>query len=174
MGLDITAGSKIVFMEATDDYELFDEKYYTDELARYVSLYPEPNFPGREAPLEFQGKKLAIYRVDGDLMGFRAGSYSGYNAWREQLSLLANGMAPRQIWEQHDDPAIQALPFFPLICFSDCEGVIGSVAAQRLAADFAAFQQRAEHQEDTWFIEKYREWRRACELASDNGFIEFH
>lgn len=176
MGLDITAGSRIVFVEAFDDYEIFEDKYYTYEpgkLCQYVALFPEPAFPGREEPLDFQGKRFACFRVDGTQMGFRAGSYSGYNQWREQLCIAVNHITPRGVWENRDSSEVQSMPFYPLIDFSDCEGVIGSIAAQRLAGDFAKYQVRAERI-GGYFLEKYNEWRRACDLAADAGFIEFH
>jgi hypothetical protein len=175
MGLDITAGSRIVFVEAYDDPMVFEDKYYSfkpGEVLPYVSLYPNEDFPGREAPLDFMGRKFACYRVNGETMGFRAGSYGGYNDWREQLCQLVNHVTPRQIWDNRDDPKVQAMPFYPLIDFSDCEGVIGSIAAARLASDFESYQARAERQ-DEYFVSKYREWRRACQLAADDGFIKF-
>lgn len=177
MGLDITAGSKIVFIEAFDEYEVFEDKYYTYEPGKvcpYVCLSPERSFLGRDEPIDFHDKDYACYRVDGELMGFRAGSYSGYNDWRERLCQMVNHYSPQSLWEHRDDPAVQALPFYPLIDFSDCEGVIGSVAAARLAADFEAYQTRADRHTDEWFREKYQLWRRACELAADDGFIDFH
>lgn len=176
MGLDITAGSRIVFIEAYDDFETFDTKYYygNPDSDRYINLYPNTDFPGREAPLDFQGKRAACYRIDGERIGFRAGSYSGYGAWRADLCQMANGIAPQRIWENRYDPQTQALPFYPLIDFSDCEGLLGSVVATRLAADFARFQAEADAWPDSWFREKYAQWQRACELAADSGFVKFH
>lgn len=91
---------------------------------------------------------------------FRAGSYSGYSIWREKLAELAN-------W-----PKVKG-PFWELICFSDCEGVIGPKTSAKLAKDFADYQKKADDHKDDYFRERYNDWRKAFEMASQNGMVDF-
>ncbi len=113
--------------------------------------------------------------------GFRAGSYSGYNWWREQLSKLALRVAPSSVWKTPKKFA--AKPFFELINFSDAEGVIGSTTSAKLARDFADHEVKLAKLADTkikdadergYFLESYGDWRRAFELAARGGFVIFH
>lgn len=62
--------------------------------------------------------------------------------------------------------------FVELINFSDCEGVIGAEVAKKLAADFAAYQDKAGDKGD--FARVYASWRKAFELAADGGAVCFH
>ena len=61
-----------------------------------------------------------------------------------------------------------------MINFSDCEGVIGPKTSAKLAKDFAEFQAQADAHPDDWFRDLYTTWRRAFELASDDGAVGFH
>lgn len=122
-------------------------------------VYINENFPGRNAgipPHEF----VAAERAG----GFCAGSYSGYNRWRNQLAHLVG----RQ--QRSDRPG----PFMELTFFSDCEGVIGPVVSAKLAKDFAMYQPFADSHSDEWFRKRYAEWRAAFEAATDGGFVDFH
>lgn len=123
----------------------------------------------------------AVYEY-ADTFGFRAGSYSGYNDWREQLAKLAGyPAAPHKdydgkIVQRHAQGAWDALagPFWELINFADNEGTIGPVLAKKLARDFAMFENDADATGDAWFIARYADWKRAFEMASDGGAVEFH
>ena len=95
---------------------------------------------------------------------FCAGSYGGYNRWREALAEQFNAPVGKP------DPA---KPFYELIWFSDNEGTIGPETAQDLLADFR------EHA-DVWrspfesHRDLYNDWLRAFELAADGGLVRFH
>jgi hypothetical protein len=65
-------------------------------------------------------------------------------------------------------------PFRELLCFSDCDGVIGAQVAAKLARDFAEWDERAKALGDSWFYEKYTEWQRCFEMAADDGAVSFH
>lgn len=95
--------------------------------------------------------------------GFRAGSYSGYNRWREDLQLQFN---PKR------DPAE---PFYELIWFADNEGCIGEIAAADLLADFRqhATDYAAAHS-DEYDRERYADWTTAFRLAAAGGLVRFH
>lgn len=103
------------------------------------------------------------YRVSGQSVSFCAGSYANYGAWRSHLAQMAE-----------DGPSA----FEELINFSDCCGVIGPQTSAKLAADFAAWQGRAEayarlNPVVAFWIEKYNDWRAAFEIAAHGGYVDF-
>ena len=91
----------------------------------------------------------------------RAGSYSGYSAWRDDL---------RRQFNPDTEPD---KPFYELIWFADNEGTIGPEAAADLLADFLAHAD-AYTPAMEYFRENYRDWTRAFELAADGGLVDFH
>ena len=69
-------------------------------------------------------------------------------------------------------------PFWEMIAFSDCEGVIGSSVSAKLAKDFAEWDERAKRHivvqgPDGWFYEKFCQWRQAYEMAANDGLVQF-
>lgn len=120
--------------------------------------------------------------------------YGGHNAFREMLAKLA-GYKPVFIPEpSYSDENFINKDFeyrFPysasawksetgafkeLICFSDCEGVIGTSLCVKLAKDFKDFEEKAlslNEENSDWFIQKYQEFKKVFEAASENGFVEF-
>jgi len=129
----------------------------------WVELHRNDEFPGRADEIE----SGAVYLPE-EKFYFRAGSYGGYNIWREHLALLAGFSAAATVW---DNPAPG--PFMELIDFSDCEGTIGATVARKLAQDFAAFQAQADRHPSCDFRELYADWRRAFEMAADRGAVLF-
>ncbi|MCB0246658.1 MAG: hypothetical protein KDI12_24825 [Anaerolineae bacterium] len=174
MGLDITAYSRLKFIERIEPVgdkwgsEIWEDKYWgTGQNTVYVSGYDQ--FPGRRAPLAIPpGRCVDVYSYFHSL-DFRAGSYSGYNWWRNELSLISSGMSAENVWSSE-----KAVPFYELINFSDAEGVIGSVACKELLADFEQFSGDAQRHKDPWFWEAYQKWHQAVQLGADDGMIEFH
>lgn len=102
---------------------------------------------------------------------FSAGSYGGYNVWRNLLAILAGWTNAEKAWQEaervvdafyadatlderrwaqkqpnarHMADARPDSPFWELINFADNEGVIGTAASAKLARDFAEWQERAE------------------------------
>lgn len=183
MGLDITAYGGLTKVDAVFDADGEPINPATREPLDWGTEYhfqPRANsyFPGREAGIEMD----AVYRAARQ-MGFRAGSYGGYNTWRDELAKLAGypavsvdryGTGNAQL--RYDRSAWDASggPFWELICFSDCEGVIGPVVSAKLAADFASHQGDADAHQDEWFRTLYATWRKAFEMAADNGAVYFH
>lgn len=171
MGLDITAYSRLVEEanpELEEDGQLVDENL--------IRLWENPDFQGRLDGLKGNG----VYRTSGECGGFRAGSYGGYTAWREELARIA-GYEPGQI-EIHGKPrssycakpwAGASGPFSEQINFSDCEGTIGPVVSAKLAKDYAEFLPFAEAVGGR-FLELYLDWKSAFELAADQGAVIFH
>jgi hypothetical protein len=156
MGLDITYYRKLATAE---NVELEDG--YPVDYQHFVKFgasmeWSESEWPGRGAPLD----PSAVYSF-ADSGSFRAGSYGGYNAWRRQLEVFADGTAD----------------FSELIDFADNEGTIGSIVSAKLATDFAKNYDRAKalgHEGETWFFEKYQDWQKAFETAADGGAVNFH
>jgi hypothetical protein len=127
MGVDIIAISKAKFVACRGDEEC-DEKHYG------VGSYRKRR----------DGLKPGCYVVGkgGRSMGFGAGTYAGYNDWKRQLSLLALGVEPEEVWEH--PRRFRDKPFVELIDFPDGVGpIIGPKTSVKLYADFVAFATRA-------------------------------
>lgn len=153
MGLDISAYSNL---KREDDQS-------KDRDDCEIHILVNDDFPGRCDDVA-EG-----YYAAGDELGFRAGSYGGYGAWRDQLARLAGNASAKAVWS---DP--KPGPFIELINFSDCEGTIGTAVSVKLAKDFADFQHAADTHPDEYFRERYANWRKAFELASKAGAVLFH
>jgi hypothetical protein len=169
MGLDIIAYRKL------DPYTTTD----TSADGCYVSA--------NEREFESRADGIAtgvVYRGCAAEFHFRAGSYSGYNEWREQLAKLAGYPAATDIAEPfhaskygHTHSAgawiAKSGPFWELITFSDCNGTIGPQTSSKLLMDFITHQKIVDEHPDEWFRELYAQWRHAFELAADAGAVVF-
>lgn len=156
MGLNITYYSKLTPCEphAYDANACYGIHFH---------VYANPDFPKHADGL------AGCYLHEGEC-GFRAGSYSGYNEWRNELALFAYGVPAEDVWRDDTEG-----PFFELINFSDAEGTIGPVTSAKLAQDFAAWQERANAANTSdWWLTLYGKWRRAFETAANGGCVDFH
>lgn len=113
--------------------------------------------------------------------GFRAGSYSSYNTWRDELARMAGYAPVKGRSEYGHDYAAGAWaadggPFNELIDFSDCEGTLSAETCCKLAKDFEEWEDKARDfgASDPWFFELYQKWAEACRIASHGGYIDFH
>jgi hypothetical protein len=117
------------------------------------------------------------YATAGETFAFRAGSYSGYNEFREALTRVALGVSPDTIWRSTD--SYRTRPFFELIHFADNEGTIGPEACADLARDFAEQREdvlpkwNPEDDVQRWYRDKYDAWQQAFELAAGTGLVMF-
>lgn len=174
MGLDITAYEHATLLDdhkSPDDWCTHAEDAGDDHQQAYVYT----PFVASAAGLELLVSERDItfgrcYRLHGTTLGFRAGSYSGYNRWRSQLIAAANQIAV-------DSAA--TVPFTLLTNFADNEGWIGPIAAAELADQFerhAAAVKRhfGEASYSEYLIEKYDEWAAAFTLAAGTGVVRFH
>ncbi|MBV8659352.1 MAG: hypothetical protein JO142_16135 [Burkholderiales bacterium] len=170
-GLDVTAYSGLRKVEHA--------KLNRDGLPvakNQVKLSPI-DFPERFANLQAG----AVYQFDRQV-DFEAGSYSGFNIWRNELAKLGGyraikaKTAENKTEIRYDAAAWQSKsgPFWELINFSDAEGVIGPVACKKLYADFVAFHSAAMADPMPGFKESYQDWENALKMASNNGALEFH
>jgi hypothetical protein len=173
MGLDITAYRNIRKLDCAVDE---DGEPVSAPDCRHTVLHINPSFPGRADEIEDGG----VYAYD-SMLDFRAGSYGGYNNWRDKLAALAG--YPEGEYESYGSMHKShcascwegaAGPFAELINFSDCEGVIGTAVAAKLHDDFNAYAEKAAAHEDPWFYDRYENWRQAFAMAADGGAVCFH
>lgn len=158
MGLDITAYRKLKVVKnpvLDKDGDLVN--WETEWQPGGSMEWSEKHFPGRGQGIEPQ----AVYTWK-DSFGFRASSYSGYNWWRSKLEEFAGENQ-----------------FQELINFADNEGVIGPVVSKKLYKDFTENYERAVEFDKTLgegkrWINQYENWKKAFEMAADNGAIDFH
>ena len=143
-----------------------DESEYDEDCDRMAWWSKHESFPEQR-----DGIESPFVEGWGDQGRFRAGSYSGYNAWRAWLSNLVHGVEPKVLWE---DESYKGKDFYELINFTDCDGVIGPKTAAKLAGDFAQWQAKVDElgdKDDVWL---YRQFRHAFETAAfGGGFVEF-
>jgi len=150
MGLDVTAYKNIKWLRPidreNDDYDLRID----------ISDFAERAEDLKDGDYSYS-----------DSYGFRAGSYSGYNSWRNELALLAGFGSAKNAWTKDSGP------FWELINFSDCEGTLGTFTCKKLLLDFKEFYAQAE-KIGGYFFDLYKEWTIGMELAAENGCFNFH
>lgn len=176
MGLDVSAYRGLKKLDVVFDAhgEPIDP-VTREEITDGVRFYANPDFPGRQGQIEDR----AVYSYEDSLGGW-SGGYGRYNRWREELAELAGWPLSEyeqygRMWPSHAASAWAATegPFWELINFSDCEGVIGAEVSAKLANDFAEHDEKA-RQVGGEFYEKYQEWAACFRFASDNGAVWFH
>lgn len=94
--------------------------------------------------------------------GFRAGSYSGYSYWRNELR------------ERYNAETRPEGPFYELIWFADNEGTLAQQAATSLLGEFRRFEKDYAASHHGYDLQRYKDWTIACQLAADGGLIDFH
>jgi len=175
VGLDITAYSHMTPC-AEHAPEGVEPNYDAAEEAGHVIIYNNPGVPNRLDGLTSRCQKPSGY--GSREFCFRAGSYSGYNRWRRNLSVRMLGAEPEAVWGNPE--RFRGQPFVELINFSDCEGTIGPVVSKKLAADFQCNAGKAREVFDpadadsVWWVQHYEDWLIAFTLASRGGFVCFH
>lgn len=183
MGLDIVAYRGLEKIDAVFDADgdPIDPVTRLALSGDFVLVRLSDDFPERADGVEDGG----VYRY-AESFHFNAGAYSSYNRWRESLARLAgypaieyrrNSRVPPELsraaaaWRGLCDGA----PFVDLVNFSDCEGVIGPVASQRLFADFETHKEKAAAFQfgDYDFFSIYKKFLTAFALASYGGAVVF-
>lgn len=145
------------------------------EVSPLMIEWSDKNFDGERAT----GLTPGFFTYE-ECDSFRAGSYGGYNDWRDQLAVMAHGIGAERIWRAMETGEMLGKPFVELIHFADNEGYIGPVVSAKLAKDFAEYQERADKWANekpavrAYWLQKYNAWRNAFEKAADGGFVEFH
>lgn len=150
MGLDVYAYSGIELVDADRDADDGEVKFFIENV-----------FEDRAKDLINEG----VYRY-AETYGFTAGGYIGYNFWRNRLAIMAGFASDKDAFKADGGP------FWELIYFSDCQGVIGPEVAKKLANDFAQYDEQAKAIDD-YFYDRYANFKAAFELASNNGAVRF-
>jgi hypothetical protein len=177
MGLDITAYSNLRYVGHHEEWDDEDAHYDQHHEAYAYETFPHalmgvPNLQRDATYAQFVTGGCFEVTEKTESHGFRAGSYTGYSEWRKDLAARFNPY-------RDGGPPSSEGPFYELLWFADNEGVIGQLAATNLLISFREHEveYRAAHQDISdgdWFIARYADWMRACELAADGGLIDFH
>lgn len=161
MGLDVHAYE---IVEWVGD---FDEAAASVNGIRDEFVCVEDDLMRRPAEL-----RVGCYKTSGKEFYLRAGSYSGYNRWREWLCQSMLGVEPTEIWSNPEKWA--GKPFFELIHFPDDRGVIATTVCGKLAIDFLTYQDRARKADMEGFnFRLYEKWATAFILTTGRGIVEF-
>ncbi len=172
MGLDITAYSHLKHVGKHTDG-------WCEDYDNHVQAFAYDCFPAsfRGIPVlgteQHGGTGFLVggcfeFTPETERHGFRAGSYSGYNAWRADLQ------------EQFNPERDPESPFYELIWFADNEGAIGPEAARDLLADFEqhadayAANRPGGPLAEKYELERYADWTKAFRLAAADGLVDFH
>lgn len=118
-----------------------------------------PDFENKEIQIEFDEE-----------FDFRAGSYSGYNKFRNELCISANNIQDKELWTSKNE----AFKFYWLINFTDCDGYIGTSYCKILYDEFVKYENEVKSNLNEYFHKTYDNFKEAFRLASDNGLVSFH
>jgi hypothetical protein len=103
---------------------------------------------------------------------FSVGSYSSYGTFRRELSETFLNSPPEKVWS--NPKSYEGQPFYELIDFSDCEGVLGTEVCAKLHKDFVEGREKfVEEVQSDWSVERYDSWTKALEIAKEDGVIIF-
>ena len=149
MGLDITAIKKATKVTDSEVVKAINDDEDGPRNAAYERglRIPYKN-PADVFASRFDDLEEVPYEVE-EAFGFRAGSYSGYGAWRRELAELVGVLDLEYFWARLDqmvelnEPEPVDMPFWQLLHFSDCEGTIGPDTCKKLAKNFAEWEERA-------------------------------
>lgn len=172
MGLDIRAFNGLKRCDTNE------EEYY--KIHNCVNLLPNDILFNQSSGLS------GYYTHNGEYFIFRAGSYSSYSRWRSILCIMMGYPTLDGLFESASrdfainnilDDKVKAEPFIELICFSDCEGIIGPEVSHKLYLDFISYKEKAmqytmSNKAYDWFS-LYEDFTKAFKIASNNGCVEF-
>lgn len=183
MGLDMSCYSNV--KPATDGHDIPDGESWC-EADDHVKVYAYSGFThaltGVAAETTVTNTDLGggMLEVKGcydtsesEYHGFRAGSYGGYNAFREELANMV-GRSAGHYWGGDGNPD---WPFYELVNFADNEGTLDWVCAKALLDDFLQYRDefaRRNPPEKNWWLETYDDWITGLRLAADHGLVVFH
>ena len=154
MGLDITAYSNIKKRELLE-YE--EGEYYFSNSGFIQSNMP--NIENKEIQIEFDEE-----------FGFRAGSYSGYNRFRNELCLVSNNISAEKLWNSENEN----LKFYWFVNFTDCDGYIGTSYCKILYDEFYKYEKGIKLILDKYYHQTYDNFKEAFRLGANNGLVDFH
>ena len=113
------------------------------------------------------------YKTEGsEEYDFRAGSYSSYGDFRREIAETFLNSTPVKVWSSPQ--SYEGQPFYELIDFSDCEGVIGPGVCSKLHKDFVEGREKfVEEVHSDWSVERYDRFTKALSVAKEDGVIIF-
>lgn len=171
MGLRIVAYTQ---MEEVDSPLFDDEGYPVGENVWLPGLdmrASEPFWPGWAAPLQYwKVYRYKFYKIH------PMGSYDDYTLRfrRPMLGLVGLPMPEDVCYPEFIEPGV---PFYELLCFSDCDGVIGTQVAQKLFKDFSNWHERAKkyagNNGQNFMLETYEKLYALLRLAARDGALKF-
>ena len=151
MGLDITAYRNIKIVEGEEP-----EYYFANSGFKQSNM---TNIENKEIQMDFD-----------ESFDFGAGSYSGYNIFRNELCLASNNITAEQLWSLQDE----TLKFYWLINFSDCEGYIGTSYCKILYDEFVKYEEEVKTKLDEYYHKKYDYFKEAFRVGESDGLVNFH
>lgn len=162
MGLDISAYSKIERVEDEDEAIVF-VKRGTPQMDQAQDIEEGMFINSKSCESHF----------------FRAGSYSGYNDFRNLLCEIMHGITAKELWTKPE--VFEGKEFYNLINFSDCEGHFGPTVAKKLHEDFVKYRYKfinglneKGHYEGYHYTRVYDDFMLGFEIASKGGVLIFH
>ena len=121
MGLDVYAISKIATKKTDPEVYEFQILLESDTDCFGISQ----DFPDHTLEYGTEGIVEYVHTTDSAQMNFRAGSYSGYNKFRNFLSISVYGVSADEAWKSPD--VYCSKPLWGIVNFSDCEGTFDSI-----------------------------------------------
>lgn len=147
---------------------------YIDDHHTFDTEMTEAEWPGRTEGI-VHGQ--VYYAPQDSGMWFQVGAYSAYGDWRNKLANVIGYEVADDVWENYGEEEGKDLPFYELINFSDCDGLIGPVVSAKLADDFETFDELAFacSESGAWedWYELYKKWKTAFKVAADRGAVVF-
>lgn len=166
MGLDISVYQNYKVLDINED----DEDYDYDFQAFSIEEGWENRIKHLEKGKFYEGDQVA------HLISY---GYSTHNRFREQLLRLIG----RDDLLKPEDGKIDweklfpenKLPFYELVYFSDCEGVLDWETSEKLYKDFKDYESLANKvfKEDEYNLRRYNDWMETFELGKDKGVVVF-
>ena len=103
MGLDISVISNIKPMDLPEGMKKWSEEYYNWEEEEGKEFWSPYNMAHFERHSEGLPDSELVYSDDGEYFSFRAGSYSGYGEWRNDLAIAAGYEGgSEEVWMKAD------------------------------------------------------------------------
>ena len=173
MGLDIFAISKIE-IEQSPEVKAVRERLFISQGEEAVEIVK-----GDIASvycMHTEDMEAGVYYKTVESKSAHTGfSYSGYNSFRNQLSLSLIGVSAETIWfnpELYEDS-----PAFKVINFSDCEGLFGPTVSKEIYEQLVANRDKFESQlteESNYDLDRYDSFTEIFRLGSEDGIVMFH
>lgn len=174
MGLDISAYSKMARVQDEVAATMNEDQIFEMDCVIITD--------GHKKDSRIDDMQSGFYTPDegSECHDFRAGSYSGYNDYRNKLAECFLNASDRVVWANPD--LFEGKPFYEQVDFSDCEGYMGPLVSAKLHQDYVNGREQwvkwlneSGQSEDNveWYLTRYDHWTKAFGLAADGGILRF-